>query len=259
MKPLQIKAEIISNQNVGARFWRCELSAARIARGAYPGQFVEIKINETGAPLLRRPLSIHYADKNKVVLLYEVLGPGTKALALKKPGEFLDLIGPLGEGFDISSGRKNQESVLVAGGMGIAPILFLSKILDPGKTSVIIGARTKDGLLCFKEFKKKGFRVQVATDDGSLGFKGKVTGLLEKFLAARPSVNIYACGPQPMLKTIAKIAGKNNLPAQLSLEAHMACGIGACLGCVVSTTAGFKRVCKDGPVFMAGELLWKDQ
>jgi len=259
MKPLQIKAEIISNENVGAGYWRCVLSAGALAKRAYPGQFVNIKVNKTCAPLLRRPLSIHYVEQNKVVLLYEALGIGTKSLALKKQGDFLDIIGPLGKGFDLSAGRKNKESVLVSGGMGIAPILFLSKLLDRKKTRVILGARTKNDLLCLGELKKKGFKVEVATDDGSLGFKGKVTGLLEKFLAARSAIEIYACGPQAMLKAVAKIACKNKQPAQLSLEAHMACGIGACLGCVVRTSGGFKRVCVDGPVFTAEELLWENQ
>ena len=201
-------------------------------------------------------MSIHYADQGKITVLYEALGTGTKALALKRQGEFLDIIGPLGKGFDLSSRRENKESFLVAGGMGIAPILFLSKLLDPAKTCVIIGARSKNKLLCAGEFSKKGFQVKIATDDGSLGVKGKATVLLEKLISGRPAADIYACGPEPMLKAVAKIAGKNNLSAQLSLEAHMACGIGACLGCVVNTTSGLKRVCKEGPVFMADELIW---
>jgi len=256
MKPIQLKAKIISNKQTGKNVWRCEISAAKIAKGALAGQFLNIKVNDTCVPLLRRPLSIHYADNRKISVLYEALGPGTRALSLKKQGEFLDLIGPLGKGFKILPAQAGRKNVLVAGGLGVAPLLFLSKNLNPAHTSVIIGARTKNRLLCVSEFKKRGFQASIATDDGSAGLKGQVTDLLLKMISKINHLNIYACGPKKMLQAVAKISVKNKLNAQLSLETHMACGIGACLGCVVNTTKGFKRVCSDGPVFQAAELIW---
>jgi len=255
MKPIQLKAEIISNKQVGPNFWRCEISAAKIAKGALAGQFLNIKVNDTCVPLLRRPLSIHHADDRKLAVLYEALGPGTRALSLKKQGEFLDLIGPLGKGFKIPPAQAGGKNVLVAGGLGVAPLLFLSKKLNPAHTSVIIGARTKNHLLCAGEFKKRGFQTHITTDDGSAGLKGQVTDLLAKMISKINRLNIYACGPKKMLQAVAEISVKNKFNAQLSLETHMACGIGACLGCVVNTTKGFKRVCSDGPVFQADELI----
>jgi dihydroorotate dehydrogenase electron transfer subunit len=127
------------------------------------------------------------------------------------------------------------------------------------KPLVLIGAKNKNQILCEKEFKKLGYDVKIATDDGSRGFKGKVTELLEKILLSAVSCQlsaVYACGPRPMLKEISRIANIYKIPAQISLEEHMACGIGACLGCVVNTKEGFKRVCKDGPIFNAKEIVW---
>jgi dihydroorotate dehydrogenase electron transfer subunit len=123
----------------------------------------------------------------------------------------------------------------------------------------LLGAKTKKQILCEKEFKRLGCDVKISTDDGSRGCRGKVTDLLKKFLGAKSyelRVTIYACGPRPMLKEIAAISKRYNIPSQISLEEHMACGIGACLGCVVNTTAGYKRVCRDGPVFDAEEVVW---
>jgi dihydroorotate dehydrogenase electron transfer subunit len=149
--------------------------------------------------------------------------------------------------------------------MGVAPLLFLAektKIQYQGsRIQVLIGAKTKTELLCEKEFKELGCEVKIATDDGTKGFKGKVTGLLEKILLTTQysahSTTIYACGPRPMLKATSRICGEYHIPAQISLEEHMACGFGACLGCVVNTKEGLRRVCKDGPVFTADQILWR--
>ncbi len=273
MKKKQNKAEILANVKIKNRYYKMTLTSGVIAQSVLPGQFVMLKVGKIADVLLRRPLSVHRVSGRNLDLFYEVAGKGTEILSRRKAGESVDLLGPLGNGFDYSAGKTvNRQLVLVAGGMGVAPLIFLAEKLTEckaqsskrlpgrqvGKTLVLLGARTKDQILCEKQFKKIGCDVKIATDDGSAGFPGRVTGLLEKSLSTmnyRPST-IYACGPKPMLKEITRISRQKRIPAQLSLEAHMACGIGACLGCAVNTKDGYKRVCKEGPVFDADELLW---
>lgn len=263
METAQIKAKILSNKKLKNNYWHLEFESSVIAKTAMPGQFVEIKVGDGTDPLLRRPISIHGVSKQRVRLIYEVIGPGTQLLSGRKAGDFLDVIGPLGNGFKygrITKKYDKRENILVAGGMGVAPLVFLAEKMRLNKPLVLIGARKKDQILCLSEFKALGCKVMIATDDGSLGFKGKVTELLKEILSkksqADKSVSIYACGPQPMLKAVARLSCANNIASQLSLETHMACGFGACLGCVVSTKSGYKRVCKDGPVFSGKELTW---
>jgi len=266
MKSFQIEAKILSQTRINERCWHCELSAPQIAKTALPGQFINIRVSDQCDPFLRRPLSIHGASGAKIKIFYEVVGKATESLAEKKKGELLDIIGPLGNGFDL--GRQEIEGeikILVVGGMGVVPLIFLAEKLakvkrqkSKGKAIVLIGAKTKDQLFCVKDFKKLGCAVKIATDNGSSGFKGRVTDLLKCLLPAlQPApCAIYACGPKPMLKAVADIAYERGISAQLSLEEHMSCGIGACLGCAVKTKEGFKRVCKEGPVFNAQDLAW---
>ena len=259
---IQTKAKLIKNIEVAPGYYKICLSCAIIARIAQPGQFLEVKVSIAAEPLLRRPFSIHRLNNATVEILFEVLGTGTKLLAEKKAGQYLDIIGPLGNGFDYRvRGAGCGVHLLVAGGMGVAPLFPLAEKIKSHKVLVLIGAKTKKQILCENEFKKLGCSVKIATDDGSVGFNGRVTDLLKKILLANqrtsePANQIYACGPGPMLKEIAAVAKKYNIPAQVSLEEHMACGIGACLGCVVNTQDGFKRVCKEGPVFDAKEIVW---
>ncbi len=277
MRIAQIKTKIISNNRFNGNYgfanrkanhgfptcWHLEFESGVIAKNAQPGQFVNIKVNDGLEPLLRRPISIHRVKGVKVKLFYEVVGVGSRVLSQRKPGEFLDIIGPLGNGFDYrgSAKAKAGKNILIAGGMGVAPLVFLAqRLLRPcgarNDTIVLIGAKTKEQLLCMQEFKALGCAVKIATDDGSLGFKGRVTDLLKIVLARTKTSGLFSCGPRPMLKAVSEIARENKIPAQLSLEEHMACGIGACLGCVVSTQGGYRRVCKDGPVFSSEELTW---
>ena len=269
-KMLQRKVKILYQKRLGRHYFRCGLAASEIARQAWPGQFLNIRLSDNYDPLLRRPFSVHNVRLKSIELLYEALGKGTRILSQKKPGEFLDIIGPLGNGFGLGETtrqRNNEITIIAAGGMGVAPLIFLAEKLRggkrqkaKGKTLVLIGAKTKNHILCEKEFKQLGCEVKVSTDDGSMGFKGKVTGLLKKVLRLAISdkrLAIYACGPKPMLKEISTISKEYSLPAQISLEAHMACGFGACLGCVVNTKGGYKRVCKEGPVFSADEIIWE--
>ena len=261
MKTFQVKAKILRQKKIKGNYWHCELNAPQIAKNALPGQFINIRVNDDYEPLLRRPISIHGVSGTKIKIFYEVVGKATEILAQRRKGESVDIIGPLGNGFDFGKQKRaNKKQILVAGGMGVAPLTFLAEklreIQNPkSKTQnvVLIGARTKDQLLCVQDFKKSGCDVRISTDDGSSGFKGRVTDLLKEVLSADM---IYACGPKPMLKAVADIANERGVWAQLSLEEHMSCGIGACLGCAVKTKAGLKRVCKEGPVFNAGDIIW---
>lgn len=258
MKTAQIKAKIICNKRFKDNYWHLEFESGSIAKNALPGQFVNIRVSDSFEPLLRRPVSIHAVKGVQVKLFYEVVGEGTKALSQRNPGEFLDILGPLGNGFKYPLGKRAKETknIFVAGGMGVAPLVFLAEKIKTSKPLVLIGAKTKKQILCAQEFKKLGCCVKLATDDGSLGFKGRVTDLLKIILGQIKPAALFSCGPQPMLKVVSEIACENKIKAQLSLEEHMACGIGACLGCVVATKNGYKRVCKDGPVFSSEELTW---
>jgi dihydroorotate dehydrogenase electron transfer subunit len=283
----QLRAKIVYNKRVKDKYFRLTIKVPEISREAVAGQFLNLRVRDATEPLLRRPFSIHRTGpKGGIEILYEVIGKGSQLLSRKKAGELLDVIGPLGNGFHYKSqGRKvipkgaecrrnyrlapgTTSQVLVAGGMGVAPLIFLAEKLKEVKSQkakvkniVLIGARTKKQILCEKEFKELGFDVKIATDDGSTGFHGKVTGLLESLLSTidHRRSTIYACGPKPMLREISRIAVRHKIPAQISLEAHMACGIGACLGCVVKTKEGYKRVCKEGPVLSAQDIIWQEK
>jgi len=254
----QVKAKLLYNKRASDNSFCSAIEAPQITQKAQPGQFVNIRVSEDTDPLLRRPFSIYGVRGTSIKILYEVVGIATQVLAQKKAGEYLDIIGPLGKGFSIINSRI---SIIVAGGMGVAPLVFLAEKIKKGKTLVLIGAKTKNQILCKKDFRSLGCEVKISTDDGSKGFQGKVTELLEQILHARQyaldSISLYACGPRPMLKAISRICGEYHIAAQISLEEHMACGFGACLGCVVNTKEGFQRVCKEGPVFSADQILWR--
>lgn len=256
---VQIRAKLIKNIEVAPKYYKILLCAPFIAKHALPGQFVEIKVGNSFEPLLRRPFSVHRIKGDSIEILYEIVGKGTEILSKSKTGEYLDVIGPLGNGFSILDTRS---LILVAGGMGVAPLLFLvqaSSVQRPASSiQVLIGARNKSQILCEQEFRQFGCEVKIATDDGSKGFKGRITDLLKLALSTinYEHPTIYSCGPEPMLKALSVISKEHKIPAQISLEAHMACGIGVCLGCVVNTIDGYKRVCKEGPVFNSEEIIW---
>ena len=258
-----IKAKVLSNENIGSGYFKMGLEAPSIAKSAKAGQFAQVRCSDTLEPFLRRPFSIHrLKTQNAIEILYEVIGKGTELLARKKKGDFLKVLGPLGNGFTLprAKGDKRQTAILITGGIGVAPLVFLAEVLAKKKIkmTVLIGAKTKKTLLCEKDFKNLGAKVHIATDDGSKGYKGFVSGLFQKILQANRST-IYTCGPQPMLKSIADICAKNKIKCYASLEEEMACGIGACLGCAVRVKGkgiACKFVCKDGPIFDANEIIW---
>ena len=259
----QIKAKIIDNKKIAPSFYKMCVESAYLAKNTKPGQFLEVRCSDGNEPLLRRPLGVHSISKNSVEILYEVVGNGTKLLSGKKRGEYLDIIGPLGNGFSLPKSIVHSpwSIVIVAGGVGVAPLFALAQKLTAKKIVcyVIIGAKTKSGILCEKEFKKLGCFVMVSTEDGSKGHKGYATDILKhlvKIINCRASC-IYACGPHPMLHAASHIARLINIPCQVSMEERMACGVGVCLGCPVKVKGQeYKMVCKDGPVFNSEEVEW---
>ncbi len=266
----QVVAEVLSNKNIALNYFKITLNAPEICQNAQPGQFVHIKVTAGSAFLLRRPFSVHNTEDEKLEILYRVVGKGTDLLSQKGRSKKLDLLGPLGQGFELK--EKIRTAILVAGGIGVAPLYFLakrllnydSKISDqaPPKSrrpqiTVLLGAQTKKQILCAQDFENLGVTVKIATEDGSWGYEGLVSDFLaETLLQYSKPDSVFACGPVPMLKKIAQLSRKYRLPSQVSLEQRMGCGIGVCMGCVVRAPEGYLRVCKDGPVFNVTQILW---
>ena len=222
----------------------------------YPGQFVEVKVDDSPRTMLRRPISVNYVDyeSNELWLLVAAVGDGTRHITSLHVGDILNCVLPLGNGFrkDFSTGER---ILLVGGGVGVAPLLYYGKcIKDQGATPVfLLGARSSRDLLemdCFRRFGD----VHITTEDGSAGEKGFVTN--HSCLSEGNYDFIATCGPKPMMKAVAKFAASVNLECEVSLENMMACAVGACLCCVEKTTSGNLCVCKDGPVFKTSDLLW---
>ena len=215
-----------------------------------PGQFVEVDVPGNKQVMLRRPISIHDVDteNNTLTLLVQVVGKGTRTLATLNVGDKLNLVYPLGHGFSL----EGKNILLVGGGAGIAPLLHLSKCFASKgiRPTILLGGRTASLIPVQKEFESYG-TVGFATEDSSLGEKGMVT---QHSLFTNTYDRIYTCGPTPMMKAVARYAMQNDIECEVSLENMMACGIGACLCCVVDSDEGHKCVCKEGPVFNAKRL-----
>lgn len=288
---------LISNEEVAPDCRRMEIRAGAVAEAARPGQFVHVRCLESQEPLLRRPLSICSVDRQeeKVTLLYRVVGRGTGLLALKRPGEAVSLLGPLGRGFTLP-GEEPQRAVpcpspvislraqvpvaAVGGGIGVAPLFFLlEELAHRGYSAgVYLGAASADQLLLVNEIRVLGHDVQTATDDGSDGFRGFITDLFEedlkqrsagqRFITGKPEPDgrplpcfVYACGPVPMMRRVSGLASACEIPCEVSLEERMGCGVGACLSCACKIqdregAVRYRRVCIDGPVFPAEEVVW---
>jgi dihydroorotate dehydrogenase electron transfer subunit len=250
---------VVENRVIAPGFCRLTLQAPAIAQKAYPGQFVMLYLPPGRQQQLPRPLSIFRVDRERheISLFFQVKGEGTGILAGVETGSLLKLLGPLGTGF--SSVMAN--SILVAGGMGLAPLVYLAA--EAAKPcSLIYAARGADQLVCPPaDLKIAGVTLLEVTEDGSRGEKGSATDLLSRLLKSdhHSYKAIYACGPRPMLQEVARIGRQKGVPIWVSLEERMACGIGACLGCAVATTDGYKRVCHDGPVFPAEVVIFSDQ
>lgn len=226
-----------------------------------PGQFVHLRVPRFDQAVLRRPFSIYRADGETLGVLYKQVGGGTRALAAVREGDAVSLVGPLGNGFP--SPAADAAIGLVAGGYGVAPLCLLASRLHATGV-VFIGGRTAVDILCADEFRAMGWDVRVTTEDGSLGQRGLVTLPLDAWLAghaAPGTAQLYACGPDGLLKAVGDRAIAAGHAAWLSLDKHMGCGVGACLACVQRIrrpdgSEGWKRVCKDGPIFEAREVVW---
>ncbi len=254
-------AEVVSNTQVAPGVFKLVMCEAELARLARPGQFLNIRVSAGTAPLLRRPISVHWVEGDNLTIIFQVVGQGTQLLAQVQSGGRLDVQGPLGHGFNT---QTSGQAILVGGGMGLAPLGLLAQTLHrQGRTTLCLaGGRTAELVQASggSSLAGLGLPVHYATDDGSLGLNGLVTELLLRELP-REAV-IYACGPQPMLREVAKLAQEHGIPCQVSLEEHMGCGVGACLGCMCKTAMPqgkeyYQRVCTEGPVFDAAEVVWQ--
>jgi dihydroorotate dehydrogenase electron transfer subunit len=256
-------AVVLRHEEVNAgRYKVLALRAPALAAAARPGQFVHLRVPLLADAVLRRPFSIYDADGHTLRVLYKVVGKGTQMMQRLAPGDLVSLMGPLGNGFrHVPAAREIP--VLVAGGYGAAPLYLLARTLA-ARGLVFLGGATQPDILCQDEFRALGWPVEVATEDGSLGERGLVTAALDRWLAGvqPPAVPVfYACGPNGMLKAVGDRAVAGGWQAWLSLDRHMGCGVGACLACVQKVRqaggTGWARVCKDGPVFEAREVVWE--
>jgi dihydroorotate dehydrogenase electron transfer subunit len=260
------RCKVLDNKKIAPGHYVLKFSSSRIAKNAAPGQFVQILCSDSFEPLLPRPFSFLTVSRKDLSVLYQTVGQGTRLLSQIAKGKELWIIGPLGNGF--SKKAAEEDLVLVGGGVGIPPLYHLAQVFVGSKIKkerirVFLGARDKSLLLCENDFKKLGIRLDVATDDGSKGKKGFVTGILEDFLKAQgyKKTRIFTCGPTPMLKTVSSISQRFKVPCEVSVEVPMACGFGACLGCAIKVDAGqshrFAIACCEGPVFQAKDILWE--
>ncbi len=245
---------IITNTEVMPGVYLTWLESPQIASSALPGQFVMVYCGEE--TLLRRPLSIHQIDKTKLALLFNVVGRGTRWLSQRKPGDKIDLFGPLGSGFSVLPNSRNL--LLAAGGIGIAPLAFLAQeaVKQGHSVKLLIGAPTARQLYP-RHLLPPEIELITATEDGTAGEKGMLTDILPEFTGLADQA--FACGPMPMYKAmVAQSQKRLKKPAQISLEMRMGCGLGVCYGCTVKTKNGLKQVCKDGPVFDLEDILWDE-
>lgn len=260
--PVVVTARIVLHQEVTTDHFRMGLQAPEIAAHACAGQFCMVQTGEGYHPFLRRPMSFERIFDDGVSLLYKVRGEGTRMLSRMLPGAELSVQGPLGNGFPVN--KSSARHIIVGGGMGVAPFPALAEeiIRQTGKApEVIIAARTRDLLLCAEEFRQMACPMHLATDDGSIGEKAIATEVLDR-LAPNADTCVYACGPMPMMRAVSDVAITHGAQCLVSLEAQMACGDGACLGCVVESKhekegERMVRVCADGPVFDATIIDWE--
>ncbi len=254
----QVLATIISNREAMPGTDLLWLKSPQVASGAKPGQFVMVRCGEDNELPLRRPLSIHQLDGDSLALLFTTVGKGTHWLSQRRVGDNIDLLGPLGNGFTIYP--ESAHILLVAGGMGIAPLAYLANraLQQRKKATLLIGAKYGVQLLS-EEFLPKGVTIITATEDGEQGYKGCVSELLPDY--TDDADQVFACGPTAMYREMAQRKqelGLKGKPIQVSMEMRMGCGLGVCYACTVRTRSGLKQVCKDGPVFELDDIIWDE-
>ena len=258
--------KVVEHEDIGYGYRRMLLDAPAISSAAQPGQFVHLRVPALEASALRRPFSIFNAADGMLELLYKTVGRGTAALNAVKPGDDVSVMGPLGHGFPL---RCEGSALLVGGGFGVAPLYFLARRLiefggvRDGASGIVlfVGGRTKTDLLALDRFAALGVEVRTATNDGSDGVKGLVTDPLDDELIRLRTegrkFELFACGPDPMLKAVAMRATGTGMKGWISMDRHMVCGVGACYACIQKTVRGNSRCCIEGPVFSAGDLVWE--
>lgn len=250
---------VVSNQALTSRLYEMVVSVDDIPGQVRGGQFVHVQIPGMEGHMLRRPFSVYYVDTQASTLgiLYQVVGFGSKRFAELKPGEKVQVMGPIGHGWSAPSGVKN--ALLTVGGVGAAPLfMHAAELVAAGvNVDVVMGAQTKEALVAKQRYHDLlGCEPFIATDDGSYGHAGFVTDVVINRLANNQYDYAACCGPAPMMRIVSEKTLAAKVPSFVSLEQHMACGIGACLGCIVSTTEGNRRSCVDGPVFDASKVVW---
>jgi dihydroorotate dehydrogenase electron transfer subunit len=276
--PKDYEAAVTQAQKLPGKMFFLEFAAPELAKKCAPGEFVMIKVEAGTDPFLRRAFSVFYTDpkRGKLTVLGKSYGFGTTLLREKKAGDMVWLVGPLGNRF--GKAKKKETTLLVAGGVGLAPLYFYQQALSKTErknTILFLGARNKAEALALKKLTPSATDLQIATDDGSLGFKGRVTNLLEKYLEKNrngQSLRILSCGPDGMMAKTVEIAQQYNLPIEVSLETAMACGYGICIGCAVKSAPDekmesefpktpdgyiYQRACIDGPVFDGKQVAWE--
>ena len=247
--------KLIANKRLNKEFFILEVCGNSELPEFKPGQFVQVRIDGSTETFLRRPISIHDVDyeRNSFKMLVQVVGKGTETLSNLRPGDSVNVVYPLGNSFSIPS--NGEKVILIGGGCGIAPLLYLGRYLS-GKgftPDILLGFRNRSRIIEYEEYEKVG-RVYVTTEDGSEGEKGFVTG--HSVLSAVTYDRVYCCGPDSMMKAVASYSRDRNIFCEVSLENLMACGIGVCLCCVVDTVNGHVCSCTDGPIFNINDLKW---
>ena len=252
--PKQVQGRVTSSAPVTAGVHLLWLEAPEIAATAQPGQFAMLKCE--GGAFLSRPLSIHRIspDKKQVAFLFAVIGQGTDWLSRSKHGDLIDILGPLGNGFNLLP--SSREILLIAGGLGLAPLVFLAEQAVQKGVRVNLAYGTAGDRRYSKEMLPRNIHVMEFTDDGSCGRRGLVTECLPDFVYSVEQ--IFACGPLPLYRTLVKQDNLKGKKVQVSLETRMACGLGVCYGCTIKTSAGLKQVCHDGPIFRLDEVVWEE-
>ncbi len=261
---IQQVAEVLAYRRLGEEYHALSIRAPEIARAAHPGQFVNLRPPPGRSFLLRRPLSIYRVRCEVAVeVVFDVRGPGTAALAELRPPDTIDVIGPVGVGFTISPTRRR--CLLVGGGVGATPLFFLADELAAagGRVDLLFGASTASRLVNVEEGRRLGSVVELITEDASLGHRGIVTDLLGSMIERCGSDAIYACGPNPMLGAVSRVATERGVPVEVAVEELMGCGIGICMSCVApvwnedATQVMNLRTCVEGPVFDGARVAWK--
>ncbi len=258
------QARIVGKKSWGDYFL-LTLESPKISAQAQPGQFIMVRVNAHHQPLLRRPLSIHSKNENTIEIFFQIAGLGTELLSQKKLKESVDILGPLGKGFQAGKELRGKDVAVVGGGRGIAPLYFLIQELRSFGASarIFYGGKSQEDLPLKEKIDQTGFKLSCSTDDGSFGFQGFISDLFKEELEKFTPDRIFACGPEAMMKKISDTARTKNIPAEFSLESIMGCGFGACWGCVrrrrKRNQEEWVKICEEGPVFSSDEIIWEEE